>query len=313
MPISWTNRRVLVTGGTGFIGSFLVEYLLQKGAKIRVPVRDGNPKFLAPYQNAIEWMEGDLRDGAFCTTLVEGIDEVFHLASHRRNVAHHHAHPSDVANDNIRMTLVLLEGLKAQERTVRVTFFSTGNIPPSLDPTAFAQSEKLDGYILGKSLCETLWLAASKQRGFPLLILRPVGVYGPRDTFTVESNVIPALIVRNQEAEKELSVWGDGAQQRAFLYVEDLIKATMKLHDAEVVGIHYVTPGTMVTVRELAETIRDLVKPGLPIVFDASKTTGTHAPPPLPIHPLLSSMKWTPLAEGLECAYRWWNETRRGS
>lgn len=307
MSHDWSGKRVLVTGGTGFIGSFLVEHLLDNGAEVRVPLRAQNYRALSSRRSEIEWLEGDLRDSEYCTDLVRGVDRIFHLAASRRNVEYHHKRPSDVVNDNIRMTLALLDGMKEAEVSVPVTFFSTANIPPSLDAIAIAQSDKLDGYVLGKALCCTLWLTAARQRKFPLLILRPVGVYGPRDTFNEDANVIPAFMTKARDAKKQMEVWGDGTQERAFLYVEDLIRAVFTLVDNGVEGIQYVTSEDIVTVKELAESIRDLVRPGLPIMFDTEKTVGQRAIPTLPVHPLLKAMQWTSLKDGLENTYKAWN------
>lgn len=308
MTKDWSGRRVLVTGGTGFIGSFLVEELLRRGAKVRVPLRAQNFRSLSEHRGEIEWLEGDLRDPSYCGELVDGIDEVFHLAASRRNVEYHQKRPSDVVNDNVRMTLALLDGLREKERAVPVMFFSTANVPPSIDTIALAKSEKVDGYVLGKALCETLWFTASRQRAFPLLIPRPVGVYGPRDTFGPESNVIPALMIKTRDAKKELLVWGNGEQERAFLYVEDLARVIFALMDAQAEGIQYITSDDVVTVRELAESIRNLVRPDLPIVYDPAKPVGDRTIPVLSMHPSIANMRWTPLQEGLERTYRSWND-----
>ena len=305
MKASWKGKKVLVTGGTGFTGSFLVEELLKRGAEVRVPIRAQNYRSLSERRGEIEWMEGDLREPAYCGALVEGVDHVFHLAANRRTVGYHQKKPGDIVNENVRMTLALLEGLKEHPH-VPVTFFSTANVPPTFDSIALAQSPKMDGYVLGKAICETLWLAASRQRKFPLLIVRPVGVYGPRDTFNDEGNLIPALMVETREAEKELVVWGDGSQERAFLYVEDFIKAIFLLIEAGVQDIQYVTSDDIVTVRELAERIRDLVRPGLPIVFDPTKHVGERTVPVLPMHATLAAIKWVPLLEGLKRTYQSW-------
>lgn len=303
----WKGKRVLVTGGTGFIGSFLVEALLARGAIVRVPIRAQNYRSLSARRSEIEWMEGDLRDSAYCAALTDRVDEVFHLASCRRNVEYHQKKPSDVVNENVRMTLALLDGLQ-EHGSIPVTFFSTANVPPTFDTIALAQSDKLDGYVLGKALCETLWFAASHQRDFPLLILRPVGVYGPRDTFNEESNVIPSLMLKTRDAKKQLDVWGTGEQERAFLYVEDLIGAALTLLDADAKHIQYITSDEVVTVRALAEGIRDLVRPDLPIVFDPDKPIGNRTIPMLPMHPALTTFHWTSLTDGLRQTYQWWNQ-----
>lgn len=303
----WTNKKVLVTGGTGFIGSFLVERLLDRGASVRVPLRAQNYRALSHRRAEIEWVEGDLRDSVYCEQLVDGVDYIFHLAASRRNVEYHHKRPSDVMNDNVRMSLALLDAIREKEVSVPVTFFSTANIPPTMDTIEIAQQEKMDGYVLGKAICCTLWLAAAKQRGFPLLIVRPVGTYGPRDTFNEDANVIPALMVKARDAKDHLNVWGDGTQERAFLYVEDLVAAIMALVDADAHGIQYITSEDVVTVKELAESIRDIVRPDLPVVFDANKPIGARTIPMLPMHESLRSVQWTPFREGLKKTYDFWN------
>lgn len=294
------GKRVLVTGGTGFIGSFLVEALLARGARVRVPLRAQNYRHLSARRKEIEWLEGDLRDGDYCARLLRDIDEVFHLASCRRNVAVHRGKCADVLRENLRMTLGLLDGLRERGGEFPpVTFFSSANVPPSLDVIALAQENDTDGYVLGKALCETLWFAASRQHRFPLLILRPVGVYGPRDTFSLDGNVVPSLCLKARDSTDAMVVWGSGAQERAFLYVEDLVAAALQLRDVGAHGIQYVHAPEVVKVRVLAQMIRDHVHPGLPIRYDRTRPEGPRAMPLLPLHSCLQHFHWTPLREGL--------------
>lgn len=302
----WKDKRVLVTGGTGFIGSFLVEWLLDQGAIVRVPLRAQNYRALSSRRAEVEWMEGDLRDPAYCTQLVTGIHHLFHLAGCRRNTEYHLKKPSDVANENVRMSLALLEALKEAPVPIPVTFLSTANVPPAIDTVELSQREKVDGYILGKALCETLWLTAGHQRKFPVLVVRAVGAYGPRDTFSEEANLIPALMLQARDSKDAMTVWGDGSQERAFLYVEDLVRAMTLFTEEKVTGIQYVTTEDVVTVKELAELVRDTVRPGLAIQFNPQKEVAERAKPRLPMHPLLQSMEWTPLEKGLKKTLKWW-------
>lgn len=303
--IDWKGKHVLVTGGTGFIGSVLVEALLDRGASVRVPVRAANYRSLSKRRGEIEWVDGDLRDPDYCTRLVSGMNHVFHLASHRRNVDFHRKYCADVLTGNVEMTLAMTRALK-ENKSASVTFFSTANVPPKIDVIRLAQQESNNGYVLGKALSEACWLTAAHQNHFPLLIVRPVGVYGERDTFSEEGNVIPSLIVKAAAAESTLQVWGSGKQERVFLYVHDLAAAVLRLLDHNAQGIQYITPPNAMTVARVAEMIRDLVKPGISIEFDATKPEGRRSVAALPPHECLENFPWTPFAEGLRRTYEGW-------
>lgn len=284
-----------------------MEALLDHGAVVRVPIRAENYRSLSKRRSEVEWVEGDLRSGDYCTQIVTGMDHVFHLASHRRNVDFHQKHCADVLAGNVEMTLALTHALR-ECRGTGVTFFSTANVPPEIDVIKLAQQPAVDGYVVGKALAEAFWLTAARQYQFPLLIIRPVGVYGERDTFSEEGNVIPSLMVKAENAEKELSVWGSGKQERVFLYASDLVKAIFALLAANATGIQYVLPSDIVTVADVAGMIRDLVNPNLTLAFDTSKPEGRRSMAALPMHPCLTEFSWTPLAEGLRRTYEGWKQ-----
>ncbi len=303
--IDWSNQRVTVTGATGFMGSVLIEALLKRGARVKAPIRSRNFRSLSTLRSQVEWMEGDLRDIDYCKNLITGSNIIFHLASHRRTTEFHKEHCADVLLGNLEMSTALAQACKDYPHA-KVVFLSTANVPPELDVVRVAQQDAFDGFVLGKALSEALWLSASKQYHFPLLVLRPVGAYGERDTFTVESNMIPSFMVRAEEAEKELTLFGTGTEERVFLYIDDVIEAMFRLMDSDATGIQYIMPPETVTVECVARAICDLVNPALSVKFDASHPISARSLAVLPNHPCLHDLPWTPLQEGLRKTHEGW-------
>jgi UDP-glucose 4-epimerase len=294
------SNLVVVTGGTGCIGSFLVELLLKKGATVRVPFRNdyGHLKHVS---DQIDWMKGDLSDPEFCTELLQGATHLCHLAAFRQNIDFHVQHRDEVIEKNVQMTTNLI---KASSSGTHVTFFSTALLGTVDNP-----KDASDGYIAGKAACEELWQAS----GLTLLLLRPVNVYGPRDRFGEGANVIPALMDRSQKEEKTLSVWGSGKQERSFLYAPDLAAVAMAFIEKGSSGVQYITPPEVLSIGDLSAQIVQIVKPELQITFDTSHEEGAMAMPSFPLDPLLQDITWTPLSEGLQETFEWWQNTLHSS
>jgi nucleoside-diphosphate-sugar epimerase len=305
MRASWQGRRVAVTGATGMTGAVLVQQLLALGAHVRIHLRGDDRRDLARLGGNLEIVRGDLRDPGVCARLLDGMEELIHLASCRRNVAFHHERSGFVARTNVALTVALLEALQSCPG-IPVTFFSTANIASPPDTLSLQGQGTVDGYVTGKYACELLWLAAAREHGFPLLILRPVGIYGPGDHFSVDGNVIPSLVVKAEQGGDGLVIWGSGEQERSFLYVDDVAAVLLRFLDRGVLGVQYVSSPERVTVRELATRVRDLVRPGLPLVFDTSRPEGARTLPPYPVHECLGDFPWTGLGTGLRRTVDWW-------
>ncbi len=289
---SWTGRRVLVTGGTGFIGHHMVDALVQAGADVRVL---GRHEIKQP---GVTWIEGDLATFGDASILTD-IDSVFHLASVRQNVAVHRERAEEILTGNLALTLGLLKLLKQVKAKPSLVFFSSATVPtsfPSVDVP-------MDGYALGKLFSESIFRTAALELGFPLLTLRPMNVYGPGDHFTLEGNVIPALMVKAKASTHQLEVWGSGNQKRPFLFAPDLVRAALLLHENGITGTEYVSPPQTILIKDLATKIRDLVHPALEITFDTSKPEGPHELALPGVHSLLQSFPWTSLNDGLHATY----------
>lgn len=289
-------KTVVVTGGTGFIGSFLVEELLQSGVTVRVPFRK-EKGYLNTIDDQIEWMQGDLCDAAFCTELLTGADQLMHLAAYRKNIDEHHKHKEEIIAQNVFVTENLIGAVPPQ---CTVTFFST-----ALVGTVDDSFNSKDGYIAAKARCEKLWKEATSD----LLIVRPINVYGPRDYFGIDGNVVPALMKKASQEAETLTVWGSGKQERAFLYAPDLAKATMVLLEHAVTGTVYIVPSEVMPIKDLAQKIVEIVHPSLTLAFDTTKQEGILTMPDFPVHPLLSTFSWTPLSEGLQDTFDWYQSS----
>jgi hypothetical protein len=170
--------------------------------------------------------------------VLEGVDLLFHLASHRRNITYHREHRGEMIAKNMELTEGMIDALR-RHGPVPSVFFSTALVGTVADQSIDSIS---DGYLAAKIECEKLWTAAASGNGFPLLVVRPASAYGPRDRFGTDANMIPSLIVRCSEAEKELSVWGSGKQRRSFVYAPDVAEATIKLLHAKATGVQYICP-----------------------------------------------------------------------
>ena len=176
-----------------------------------------------------------------------------------------------------------------------------GHLEPSNDSYAIAK-------IAGIKMCQ----AYRKQYGFNAISLMPTNLYGPNDNYDLDSShVLPAMIRKFHEAKDKVTLWGDGSAMREFLYVDDLAEAAFKCmvnYDSE--EIINVGTGKDITIKELAETIADVVGFKGEIVWDTSKPNGT--PRKVLNIDKIKSLGWEPkvgLREGIEKTYELYKES----
>ena len=272
--LSLENKRVLVTGGAGFLGKQVVEQLVEAGAsqdKITVP----------------RSAQCDLTKLQDCQEAVQNQDVVVHLAAHVGGIGLNREKPAELFYDNLMMGTQLIHAAYAAGVS---KFVCVGTICayPKFTPVPFKEDDLWNGYpeetnapygIAKKALLVQLD-AYRQQYGFNGIYLLPVNLYGPEDNFNPESShVIPALIHKvhqaQQRGDKTLPVWGDGSPTREFLYSTDaargIVMATQKYDESEPVNL-----GTNheVSIRNLVELICELMEFSGEIVWETDKPNG---------------------------------------
>jgi GDP-L-fucose synthase len=272
--MDWAATRVVVTGGAGFVGSFVVERLRARGCRDIVVPRS---------------REHDLVDGDAVRRLYREArpDVVIHLAAVVGGIGANRVHPGKFYYDNLMMGAQLMEeGRKAGLRK----FVATGTVCayPKFTPVPFREEDLWAGYPeetnapygLAKKMMLVQAQAYREEYGFNAIFLLPVNLYGPRDNFNLESShVIPALIRKCVEAREagapEVVVWGTGKASREFLYVEDaaegILLAAERYDQPDPVNLG---AGFEITIRDLVGiVVKETRFPGR-IVWDATKPDG---------------------------------------
>lgn len=270
----WSKRRVCVTGGAGFLGSFIVEKLRERNAKeIFIPtIEEYNLVEVESINRMLDKSKPDI---------------VLHLAAQVGGIGANQAHPAEFFYDNLMMGVQLIHQswLRKIEKFVAL---GTVCAYPKFTPVPFKEDDLWNGYPeetnapygLAKKMLLVQAQAYRQQYGFNAIFVLPVNLYGPRDNFRPESShVIPALIRKCVEAKEkgrdEIVVWGDGSPTREFLYVEDaaegILLAAERYNRSEPVNLG---SGFEISIKDLAGLIARLTGFEGKLTFDATKPNG---------------------------------------
>ena len=279
----WQGKKVLVTGGAGFVGSFVVEVLLLKGAKVSITYRSNNLSNISHVTKDIKLIKADLLDFSDAKRATRSQDIVMNLASGVAGIQYNLDHPVEMFNDNIEIAKNTIEA-SYRNNVDRYLVVSSACVYPRHCSIPTRESDGfLDdpeptnlGYGWAKRVAELLGRFYFQEYGIKVAIARPYNAYGPRDNFDpTVSHVIPGIIKRVFDGENPLVVWGSGKQTRSFLYVEDfargLLETVEKYPKADPINI-----GTNeeTTIADLAKLIVKLSGKKAAITFDTSKPDG---------------------------------------
>ena len=270
----WNDKKVLVTGGAGFLGSFILEKLKERGVSdenIRIP-RSKNT---------------DLRRWENCVEVVKDVDIVIHLAAKVGGIGYNQKYPATLFYDNAIMGIQMMEAAR-HEGVEKFVAMGTICAYPKFTPVPFREEELWNGYPeetnapygLAKKMMLVQSQAYRQQYGFNSVYLLPVNLYGPKDNFDpASSHVIPALIKKifdaKESGEDYITVWGTGKATREFLFVEDaaegIILAAEKYKKPEPVNLG---SGFEISIKDLVELIAELAGFDGEIRWDTSKPDG---------------------------------------
>ncbi len=273
----YKNKRILVTGGTGLIGTPLVELLLEQGAKVKIVSLDDSSRA----HPGAQFIRADLLHLENCLNVCRGIDYVFHLAGIKGSPVMTAQKPASFFTPMILMNTNMMEaarlcGVKRYLYTSSVGVYSPAEVFYEDDvwKTFPSQYDKFAGW--AKRMGELQAEAYKIEHGWSeIAIVRPTNVYGPHDNFDPNNAmVIPSLIRRAVEGENPFVIWGDGTPIRDFIYAKDVARGMLLVFEKMPGHPVNLGNGAGISIKDLVGIILKNIKNKPKVVWDTSKPSG---------------------------------------
>lgn len=321
------EKKILVTGGAGFVGTNLILKLLEKDAKVRATIHRNPPQINLPAVHAgnpkVEFVKVDLTKQSDCRKAVDAVDFVFMCAANTSGAAVIEKTPLAHVTPNVIMNTLMLEashkaGVKKFLFISSNTVYPLTNFPVKENDVNYEFYEKYFpvGWmkLFTEKLCEMY--TTKIKNPMTCVVVRPGNIYGPYDDFEWEtSHVLPALIRKVIEHHNPLEVWGDGRDIKDFIYVEDLVDglllAMKKINTFDPINIG---GGLPVSIRQALKTMLKVDNFKNPkIIFNTSK------PSMIPVRliniskakKILDFTPKTSLQEGIVKTIKWYKMTHK--
>jgi NAD dependent epimerase/dehydratase len=314
------NKTVLVTGSDGFIGSHLVEHLVDNGYSVRAFVFYNSlnnwgwiDSFSEELKSKIDIFAGDIRDPNGVRTAMEGIDTVFHLAALIAIPFSYHS-PDSYVDTNIKGTLNVLQAARLL-KTRRVLVTSTSEVYGTAQYVPIDEKHPFQGqspYSASKIGADRLAESFYRSFDLPVTIVRPFNTYGPRQSARA---IIPTIITQLLNGKKELDL-GDLTPTRDLVFVRDTVKGFRIIAESDRTIGEEINIATQdeISMGDLAQTLIDLINPGAIVKMDTQRLR----PDKSEVRRLLGNNQklkeligWSPqtsLKEGLALTVPWFSE-----
>lgn len=314
----WNNKRVLITGGTGFIGSHLTEYLYNTGAILTVVSRSEKSKLWKQliYRDKIEYLKGDLQNQEFVDKCTRNKDIVFHFASKIAGLGYNSKHPAEMMAYNLILDMQVLNA--AAKNNVNLFFYPSGalvydhDVPTPISEEASSSGKPVEacqGASWAKRASEIALPFFFDEYGMKSVIARFCNLYGPGDDINSESAHLIGNIIRLVANDESPEIWGDGTQLRSYLYISDAIEAIVCLAEEGINCDPINIGGTM------EYSVKDIVNLIVDISGKPSKAT-FHPDCPCGLNRKILNLKKiqkltglqekTTLRTGLQKTYKWY-------
>ena len=269
------KKKILIFGGSGFIGMNLSKYLANKNYSILSTYKRNKPKKI----KNVKFINFDLMSNHFDKKIFKNVESIFVCSANSSGAKIITNNPETHFEDNLKMNLNLLKNLKFS-KIKKIIFFSSSTVYPNTNKACtendinYTFFNKYNFIGNGKLMIEKMYqlYTSELKKKIDLLIIRPSNIYGPYDKFDKEkSKVIPSIIRKCLDSKKTLEVWGDGSDIKDFIYIEDFINLTYKLFKLKknflIVNVSSSQP---VVLKKIIKKIRDLINPMLEIKFTDS-------------------------------------------
>src|SRR6266550_235471 len=276
------GKQVLVAGGCGFFGSYLVPALIRIGARVTVVdnMENGDRSALDSVSCDVAIVKGDVRDRATCDRLLEDVEIFINLAATASGVGFSRTHHADMLIDNVLCGLVPMQAaVRRGVPHIVVTssscvYSDDAPVPtPELDPFVGAPEKVNEGYGWAKRIHELAAGYVAREHGVKATVLRPLNLYGANYPWrsSERAHVIPSIVKRVLDGEDPLVVWGSGEQRRNFLHASDAAELVLRIIASGAEGPVNIGYEEATRIADLVALVCEVTERHPQIVFDRSK------------------------------------------